>query len=265
MIYFIPYITPAVASAAVFRIIFSNRPDSLANQVSKGMGMGTQQWLLEPKGIFQMLAEPLDVALPAWAAGPSLALVVIIIYSVWTYVGYDTVIFLAGLGAIPNELYEAAKIDGGSRWAIFRHITLPLLSPTTFFLSLIAVIGTFKAFNHIWVLRHASALGTTDTASIVIFNEFFRNSRFGYASAMAFVLFAIILSLTLVQNRIASKRVFSMVSQTQEREAGPWGSAAEVVTTSGRPPKPINFPRMFAYAILILGAVVARCCRWRGW
>mgnify|MGYP005846901487 CR=1 FL=1 len=208
MIYFIPYVTPAVASAAVFRIIFSNRPDSLANQVGGAIGMGPQQWLLEPRGVFELLAAGAGASLPAWAAGPSLSLVVIILFNIWTFVGYNTVIFLAGLGAIPAELYEAGRIDGGGRWALFRHITLPLLSPTTFFLSLMGIIGTFKAFNHVWVLRNAAALGTTDTVSITIFLQFFRDARLGYASALAFMLFAVILGLTLVQNRIAAKRVF---------------------------------------------------------
>ena len=113
---------------------------------------------------------------------------VIIIYSIWTYVGYDTVIYLAGLGNISNEINEAAAIDGANRWQIFRHVTLPLLSPTTYFLSLIAVIGTFKAFNHIYVLRDQLALGTVDTFSVTIFEEFFTKSRFGHASAMAFEL-----------------------------------------------------------------------------
>lgn len=208
MVYFLPYVTPAVASAAVFRILFTNRPDGIINRLIRFAGMEPQKWIQEPTGVFQMLAEGAGLSLPEWAAGPSLALVVIIIYNIWTFVGYDTVIFLAGLGSIPHELYEAAEVDGAGRWALFRHITLPLLSPTTFFLSLIAIIGTFKAFTHIWVLRDTGALGTTDTASVVIFLEFFQNSRLGYASAMAFVLFGVILTLTLIQNRIASRRVF---------------------------------------------------------
>jgi ABC-type sugar transport system permease subunit len=137
-----------------------------------------------------------------------MALGVIIIFNIWTYVGFDTVIFLAGLGSIPGELYEAASIDGAGRWAQFRGITLPLLSPTIYFLILWATIGTFKAFNHIWVLRWPAALGTSDTASVVIFNEFNRNTRYGYASALAVVLLIIILTLTVVNNRIVSKRVF---------------------------------------------------------
>jgi ABC-type sugar transport system permease subunit len=91
---------------------------------------------------------------------------------------------------------------------VFRHITLPLLSPTTYFLSLLAIIGTFKAFNHIWVMRQGSALGTTDTFSVAIFAEFFEKTRYGYASALAFVLFAVILSLTYINNKIQGSRVF---------------------------------------------------------
>jgi multiple sugar transport system permease protein len=115
---------------------------------------------------------------------------------------------MAGLGNIPRELYEAGAIDGGGRWALFRHITLPLLSPTLYFLTLYSVIGTFKAFNHIYVLRSAAALGTTDTASVVIFLTFKENVRYGYASALAILLLVIILVLTAVNNRLASNRVF---------------------------------------------------------
>lgn len=207
MIYFIPWVTPPVAAAAVFRIIFSGRPTAPLNSLLNMLGISPLLWLNEPKGIFQLLVGP-NVSLPSWAAGPSLALAVIIIYNIWSYVGYDAVIFLAGLGGINSEYYEAAAIDGAGRFAQFRHITLPLLSPTTYFLTLIAVIGTFKAFNHIWVLRNGAALGTTDTATIVIFQEFFRNTRYGYASALAIVLMGVVLVLTLINQRIGQKRVF---------------------------------------------------------
>jgi multiple sugar transport system permease protein len=134
--------------------------------------------------------------------------VVVIIHSIWTYVGYDTVIYLAGLANIPAELNEAAEIDGANQWEVFRHITFPLLSPTTYFLSLIAIIGTFKAFATLWVFRESLALGTTDTFSVAIFVEFFEKLRYGYASAMAFVLFLIILALTVMNNRVQGSRVF---------------------------------------------------------
>ncbi len=209
ILYFLPYVTPTVASAAVFRQIFSNRYQAPVNSGLRLLGLEPQQWLWEPKGVFQMLATSLGVeSWPTWANGPSLALVVIMIYSIWTFVGYDTVIYLAGLGNIPKETAEAAEVDGANRWQIFRHITFPLLSPSTYFLTVISVIGTFKAFNHIWVMRLEAALQTTDTFSVVIFSEFYEKLRYGYASAMAFVLFAIILILTYLNTKIQGTRVF---------------------------------------------------------
>jgi multiple sugar transport system permease protein len=209
MMYFIPYVTPTVASAAVFRQLFSNRFQAPVNAGLKILGLEPLQWLWEPKGIFRLMATNMGLEnWPAWADGPSLALVVIMIYSIWVFVGYDTVIYLAGLGNIPKEVSEAAEVDGANRWQIFRYIIFPLLSPTTYFLTLISVIGTFKAFNHIWVMRLDAALGTTDTFSVVIFKEFFEKLRYGYASAMAFILFAIILTLTYINNKIQGSRVF---------------------------------------------------------
>ncbi len=208
VLYFLPYITPTVASAAVFRLLFIGHPSGLVNRFLRFLGLPSLKWLWEPRGVFSLIADGLGIHIPSWAGGPSLALVVIIIYSIWTYVGYDTVIYLAGLGNIPNELNEAAAIDGASQWQIFRHITLPLLSPTTYFLSLIAIIGTFKAFNHIYVMREPEALKTVNTFSVVIFDTFFTDTFYGYASAMAFVLFAIILSLTYVNNKVQGSRVF---------------------------------------------------------
>ena len=228
VIYFLPYVTPALASATVFRLLFSDRQSAPVNRLLQGLGIGPQDWLREPDGILTMLSRTLGVEgypasiLPSWfhadltsllsnwLAGPSQALTVVIMLSIWTFVGYNVVIYLAGLGNIPAELTEAAEIDGASGWQVFRRITFPLLSPTTYFLSLIAVMGTFKAFNTIWLLRGSvgSGLGTLNTISIVIFEEFFVKTRYGYASALAFVLFVVILGLTLANNRIQGSRVF---------------------------------------------------------
>ncbi len=206
VLYFLPYIAPFVGTAAVFRILFSSRASAPINEILGWIGIGPLLWLAEPRGLMQIVTG--SNALPSLLAGPSLALVVIMFFGVWTFFGFNTVIFLAGLGSIPNETYEAAAIDGAGRWAQFRSITLPLLSPTIYFLTLYSVIGTFKAFNHIYVLREGAALGTTDTASVVIFQAFKRDLRFGYASALAILLLLIILVLTVVNNRIAAKRVF---------------------------------------------------------
>lgn len=207
MIYFLPYIAPLVGTAAVFRLIFSPRATAPVNSVLALLGFEPLRWLTEPTGIMQLIVGK-SIELPTWLEGPSLALVVIILFNVWTYVGFDMVVFLAGLGNIPKELYEAAAIDGSGRWAQFRHITLPLLSPTIYFLMLLAVIGTFKAFNHVYVMGLEAALGTTDTASIVIFETFNRDSRYGYASALAILLLIIIIILTVINNRISRERVF---------------------------------------------------------
>ncbi len=211
MIYFMPYVAPTVATATVFVIIFSRRDTSLANQVIGLLNIPPQAWLSESKGIFQLIANAIAgtrADLPSFLVGPSLALLSVILYGTWVFSGYNAVIFLAGLGSIPAELYEAAKVDGAGRWQAFRKITLPLLSPTTFFLIILGTIGTFQAFNHIYVLRKAEAQGTADTATVHIFVQFWTYNQWGYASAMAFVLFGIILLMTLVQNEVSKERVF---------------------------------------------------------
>lgn len=203
--YFIPYIMPFVATSIVFNLIFSHESSSLVNKVITAVGIPAQKWLLEPKGIVELF----NPTVPQFLSGPSLALIVIMIYSTWTYIGYDTAIFLAGLGNIPADVYEAARIDGANAWQMFRRITLPLLSPTTFFLTLIAVIGTFQAFTQIWIMRTPASQSSVDTLGVYIFTTVQSSDpNMGYASAMAFVLFAVILILTLVQNRIAERSVF---------------------------------------------------------
>lgn len=209
IIFFLPYVTPTVASAAVFRQLFSNRYQAPVNAGLRFLGLNPLQWLWEPKGIFQLMATSLGIkSWPSWANGPSLALVVIMIFSIWVFVGYDTIIYLAGLGNISKEISEAAEVDGANRWQVFRYVTFPMLSPSTYFLTIISIIGTFKAFNHIWVMRLDAALGTTDTFSVVIFTEFFEKLRYGYASAMAFVLFIIILLLTYLNTKTQGSTVF---------------------------------------------------------
>jgi multiple sugar transport system permease protein len=204
MIYFLPYVTPSVTSAVVFQIIFSLRETSIANMIVGWFGISPQKWRFEPKPLLNLLG--LDIS--GFLAGPSLALFSIMIYGIWSFVGYNTVIFLAGLGNIPKETYEAAEIDGASKSQMFRHITMPLLSPTTFYLTLIGFIGTFKAFNHIYVLRTPSAGDSVITTSLLIFDNFYKANQYGVATAQAIVLFLVILGLTLAQNKLMGERVF---------------------------------------------------------
>jgi len=205
MIFFLPYITPVIATAIVFRSIFSLRETSLSNRFLERLGLEPQRWLFEQTPITKLI---FNVDIEGFFAGPSLALIAIVMFGIWTYVGYNTVIFLAGLGSISPSLYEAAEIDGANKWDSFFHITIPLLSPVTFYLSLIGFIGTFKAFNHIFVMQEPAAQGTVVTTSLAIYNAAFKASQFGYASAQAILLFVVILFLTFAQSRVFGERVF---------------------------------------------------------
>jgi multiple sugar transport system permease protein len=206
VLFFLPYITPTVASAAVWSFLYS--PDKgLINGVLGFLGLPGVRWLGEPTGIVTLLGRAVGLQVPTWAAGPSVAMIALILFTTWVFVGYDATIFLAGLGNIPAQLYDAARVDGASGWAAFRHVTIPLLSPTTYFLLIVTIIGTFKAFNHIYVMTQGGPNDATTTASIFIFRQLFEFNRYGYSAALSFILFFVILALTLIQNRVAGQRV----------------------------------------------------------
>lgn len=214
VIYFLPYITSTVASAAVWAWVFDPQAGIL-KIISARLGLPAFKWLIEPRSvarIFEMLTG-LHSNLPAWAQGPSLALVAVIIFSIWQFTGYDTVLFLAGLGNVPGELYEAARIDGASPVQLFRHITLPLLTPTIFFVLIISTIGSFQAFNQIYVMNQAAAqtlggpLDTTRTVSVYLFKTLWESNDPGLAAAIGVLMAFIILVLTLVQFRVIGRRV----------------------------------------------------------
>ena len=221
-VYFLPYVTSTVAAAAVWTWMFNGRTGVLNALLGGAFGPDARlRWLQEPKGIGFMLAERIGVAIPAdyplaLLRGPSLALVSIMAMTIWHLLGFDIVIFLAGLGNINKELYEAARIDGANEWTIFRRITIPLLMPTISFLTIISTIGAFKAFNEIYVMSTAAfpggqassggPLGSTQTVVIYVYNQFYSSQRLGYGSAVAFLLFAVILALTMAQLSISRRR-----------------------------------------------------------
>lgn len=222
MLYFLPYITPVVATAVVFRAIFSQRPESLANQALALVGLPPQRWLFEPKPLLEVLFGPQIEAVNAWLTrigatwqweglwlGPSMALVVLVVFGVWTYTGYNVVIFLAGLGGIPKNLYEAAEIDGANGVQQFWHVTVPLLSPVTFYLTVLGFIGALQAFTQLYVMRQPFVRDALDTTSVVIFDTFYRSNNFSLAAAQSILLFVLILVITLLQNRILGRGVFS--------------------------------------------------------
>ena len=204
--YFLPHITSTTAAAVVWRWMY-NTQYGLLNDLADMFHLPRGLWLQESSGVFQQVLAPVGVTLPGWLGGPSVALVCIAAMSVWSYIGFYVVIYLAGLGNISKELYEAARIDGATEWQVFRRITLPLLSPTTFFLLIVGTIGAMQAFNQIYVMTGGGPLDTTRTVTMLVFKTFYQQTRVGYGSAMAVMLALIIVVLTIINFRFVGRRV----------------------------------------------------------
>ena len=208
-VYFLPVVTSAVAVSVVWTWLFNPEAGPL-NSVLAALGMDPLMWLREPRGVFDMLLSPLGVSLPGVLAGPSLALVSLMIVSVWKSIGYNTVLFLAGLENIPGEYYEAARLDGARRLAIFRHVTWPLLSPTTYYVLIMSTITSFQTFALVYVMTPppgGGPLGTTNLLVFYLYQKAFDRFDIGYASAISVFLFVVLLGLTILQRRLAGRRV----------------------------------------------------------
>jgi multiple sugar transport system permease protein len=211
VLFFLPYVISTVGSSIVWAWIF-DPANGLANQILGRLGIAPLRWLIEPRGVFAIAFSRLGVQLPTWLQGPSLALVAIAIFTIWQSMGYDIVLFLAGLTNIPGELYEAAQIDGAGRFQLFRDITVPLLSPTTFFVLVISVIASLQSFNQIYAMNSAAAqtlggpLEGTNTLTVYMFNQLYTYSNYGYASTIAILLSILILVFTLINFKFFGQR-----------------------------------------------------------
>jgi len=209
--FFLPVITSLVAVSMVWKWIY--HPSlGLANFLLGFVGIKPLGWLNEPTGVLKLLGNGIGFSIPNWLGGPSLALVAIIIMSVWKGLGYNIVLFLAGLQNIPQQLYEAARIDGAGPFYSFRRITWPLLSPTTFYVLLMTTIVSFQVFTQIYLMTGPPVGGPQGTTKVIVYYLFEKgfDAGFdrGYASAIALVLFVIILSLTLLQRKLVERRVY---------------------------------------------------------
>lgn len=202
--YFLPYVTSAVAAAMIWRSLL-NPQFGIANGMLGWIGVAPQDWLLEPRGILNLLTHGY---VPA-SVGPSLALCCVILFEIWHASGFMIVIFLAGLTAIPRELEEAARIDGANALQIIRNVTLPLLSPTVFFLAIVSVIKAFQAFNSIYALtgNGHGPVDSTQNVTVYIYAHFYEYQRWGYGAAVATLLCIAIVTLTLLQWRFVGRRV----------------------------------------------------------
>jgi multiple sugar transport system permease protein len=176
---FAPVVTTLVAVAVIWRYLFDTR----------------YGWLNYALGTLG--APPID-----WLGDPRWAMPAIIVFAVWKSFGYNMVILLAGLQSIPDELYEAARIDGASAWRQFRHVTLPMLAPIGVMVSILTIAGYFQLFAEPYVMTQGGPLQSTVSVLYLMYEEGFKWWNLGAASAVAFVLFIVIFALTLVQLRL---------------------------------------------------------------
>ena len=187
--YYLPAITPLVIASLIWKWVY-NGDYGLANY-----------YLLK----LHIISHPIE-----WLANQSFAMPAVIVMQIWIGVGFSMIVYLAGLQAIPAELYEAADVDGANAWQRFRRITLPLVAPTTFFLIVINTIWLMQAFDQIFVMTNGGPPGpggATTTVSYYVYTQAFRYFRMGYASALAYTLFALLFVVSFLQFRWYVKRV----------------------------------------------------------
>src|SRR5699024_5978244 len=175
--FFIPYVSSVVAVAVIWQVLF-NPSEGPVNHLLVSMGIDNP---------------------PTWLSDPNFALISIMIIHIWISIGFNLIIYIAGLQSISNELYESADMDGANFWDKFRHITVPLVSPTTLFLLITGTISTFKVFDIISVLTEGGPMESTNVLVWFLYETAFKELDIGYASAIAMVLFIIVFIITIVQ------------------------------------------------------------------
>nr|WP_238482839.1 sugar ABC transporter permease [Lederbergia galactosidilytica] len=182
--YFMPVVTSSVSVGVIWMWIL-NGDFGILNQFLAMLGIDGPQWLTDTRWVMISIA----------------------MLSIWWQVGYNMVIFLAGLQGVSKSYYEAAQIDGASKIQQFRHITLPLISPTTFFVSIMAIIGSFQVFDQAFVMTNGGPAKASYTLVYHIYETAFVNFRMGESSAAAMILFVIILIFTLIQFKFSDRWV----------------------------------------------------------
>lgn len=181
---FLPSVTSTVSIAVVFSWVFST-DYGMVNALLNTFGFGKVQWLQDPH----------------------LALWVLIFVNTWKQIGYDIVIYIAGLQAIPHELYDAAAVDGGKRMHVFRRVTMPLVMPTTYFLLVISVIEAFQVFTIVNVMTRGGPAGATDMLVNLLYEIGFVLFDIGRGSALAVLLFILLVALAILKSRIIGRKV----------------------------------------------------------
>jgi raffinose/stachyose/melibiose transport system permease protein len=185
MLFFTPYVLSEVVTAVLFTMIFSPN-QGLANHVTKLIGLG-------------------DLG-ATWLADPDTVMYSLFLVISWKYFGFHTILYLAGRQGIPQELHDAAAIDGAGPWQAFRRITLPLLGPTIRISVFLSILGTIQLFDMIWVLTGGGPIRSSETLAVTMFQEGFKRYHVGYASAISMAIFLISLTFGLLYQRFVLRR-----------------------------------------------------------
>lgn len=220
--FYFPSVTSSVAISVVFLFLFAN--SGAVNALLAFVGINGPQWFADPRGLVHLALSGLglvDLAAPPaalvdhglfglswweWLAGPSVAMTTIIMLVVWTTSGTFMLIYLAALQDIPVQVEEASLVDGATAWQRLRHVTLPMLRPATFLVVTLGLIGTWQVFDQIYVMSQGKPANTTLTPAYLSYRSAFRDFEYGSGAAISFVLFLIIMLMTLVQRRVMRDR-----------------------------------------------------------
>ncbi len=192
-----------VRGISVFRVIFSS---TIA--VSAAVASLIFQFLFNPvSGTFNYLLDLVGLPRVQWLTSDATALFSVSMVSIWLQLGFCTILFLAAIQGIPQELYESAKIDGAGFWSSFRHITIPMVSPTLFFLVVIQTLNALQAFTQINILTRGGPANSTNAMVYLIYRSFYFYNQYGIAGALSIVLFILMLALTVIQFGVLERRV----------------------------------------------------------
>jgi multiple sugar transport system permease protein len=180
-LFFLPVVTPFVVAAIVWKWLYNGDFGPINYYMLKA----------------HLISGPL-----LWLSDRDLAMPAVVLMSVWTSVGFSMVVYLAALQGVPAELYESARIDGAGAWARFRYVTLPMLAPSTLFLMVIGIIGSFQVFTQIYIMTSGGPVNRTSTMVYYIYESAFKFYEMGYASTLAYALFVLLLVFTVIQLRL---------------------------------------------------------------
>jgi multiple sugar transport system permease protein len=180
-LFFLPVVTPFVVAAIVWKWLYNGDFGPINYYLLKA----------------HLISGPL-----LWLSDRDLAMPAVVLMSVWTSVGFSMVVYLAALQGVPAELYESARIDGAGAWARFRYVTLPMLAPSTLFLMVIGIIGSFQVFTQIYIMTGGGPVNRTSTMVYYIYESAFKFYEMGYASTLAYALFVLLLVFTVIQLRL---------------------------------------------------------------